>query len=330
MLHLDYAEFYITNVCNLNCERCNRFNNYAFGGHMSWQEHENDYIEWSKKLRFNRIGILGGEPMAHPDFLLWVDAIARLWPSSQIMIMTNGTYLSRYPGLYDFLQSWQGRVRIDVSRHDADAQQACLKDIENHFAEGFECFWVNSDEQYAETGILGYRSTSQDPTKTVVYDGTKDPYIWADKSWQRVYRHNGICIRYSDANIFDESVVRLDQSRASLYLTEQITDPSVSVTKCACKYSHHFLHGRLYKCGITAVLPEFVKQFPLSASEQKMRLIESYIPAHWSWSDSEIEGFLQGLREGSAIPQCGLCPDHFTSKQFAASTKKIKIQKIKT
>jgi organic radical activating enzyme len=325
---LDYVEFYITNVCNLNCNRCNRFNNYAFAGHMSWHDHANDYWQWSKKIQFKRIGILGGEPMAHPDFLLWVDEIAKLWPDSQIMIMTNGTYLDKYSDLYRLLCSYQGRVRIDISRHNSDQRQSCVQSIQNLLSDGFECFTVNSEEQYLRSGILGYRSTNQDPVQKPIYETTEDLHIWQDKSWQLVYRYKDIVVRYADADIFDEAVVRLDQSQNTLYLTSAITDPDLAVTKCACKFSHHFLHGRLYKCGVTAILPEFVKQFPLSASEQKMRLIQSYIPAHWSWSDSEIEMFLQGLQEGSAIPQCGLCPDHFTAKQFAAGTKKIKIQKI--
>lgn len=327
MMHLDYVEFYITNVCNLNCERCNRFNNYAFSGHMSWQEHASDYQAWSKKIQFNRIGILGGEPMGHPDFIHWVTEIAKLWPHSQIMIMTNGTHFVKYPRLYDFLRSWQGRIRIDVSRHNSDQRESCLTDIEKIFTAGFECFWINSEQCYLETGILGYRTTSDDATQYTIYSTDQDPHIWADRSWQRVYRHENVVIRYADADVFDESVIRLDQSQKNLYLTPEITDPDLAVAKCACKFSHHFLHGHLYKCGVTAVLPEFVKQFPVRASQEKTQLIESYAPAHWSWSDREIEAFLQGLRDGSAIPQCSLCPDHFTVQQFAAGVKKIKIQK---
>ena len=36
---LNYAEFYITNVCNLNCTECNRFNNYHFSGHQRWDDY---------------------------------------------------------------------------------------------------------------------------------------------------------------------------------------------------------------------------------------------------------------------------------------------------
>lgn len=326
-MHLDYVEFYITNVCNLNCDRCNRFNNYAFSGHMCWQDHAHDYEQWSKIISIDRIGILGGEPMCHPDFFTWVTEVARLWPQSQIMIMTNGTYLSRYPDLYGFLQSWQGRVRVDVSRHNADHRESTLQDIERVFAEGFECFHINDDDEQARTGVKGYRSTDKDTRLEPIFDADDDPHIWTDRSWQRVYRSRAVTIRYADANIFDESVVRLDTSKKNLYLTSDMSDPDQAVDKCACKFSHHFLHGRLYKCGITAVLPEFVKQFSLSADASKINLIGSYTPAHWSWTPDALEIFLEGLQQGTSIAQCALCPDHFTSQQFAAGTKKLKIQK---
>lgn len=327
MSHLDYVEFYITNVCNLNCERCNRFNNYAFTGHMSWQDHADDYEQWSKIISLNRIGILGGEPMCHPDFCTWVAEVARLWPQSQVMIMTNGTYLNRYPDLYEWLKSWQGRVRIDVSRHNSEHRESTLHDIESVFKEGFECFHRN--DAHGITGIQGYRSTDKDLDLTPIYTADHGPHIWADRSWQRIYKSGLVIIRYSDANIFDESVVRLDTSTKNLYLTPDMSDPDLAVDKCACKFSHHFLHGKLYKCGITAVLPEFMKQFAVSVEASKSSLIQSYVPAHWSWSPDELDIFLEGLRLGTSIPQCALCPDHFDPQQFAAGTKKLKLQKIK-
>ena len=38
MNRLDYCEFYITNVCNLSCNGCNRFNNYKFRGFQRWED----------------------------------------------------------------------------------------------------------------------------------------------------------------------------------------------------------------------------------------------------------------------------------------------------
>ena len=67
MYKLPRVEFYITNVCNLNCDNCNRFNNFAFSGHYRWADYESSFKEWSKIIDFPEIAIIGGEPFANPD-----------------------------------------------------------------------------------------------------------------------------------------------------------------------------------------------------------------------------------------------------------------------
>ena len=63
MYKLPYVEFYITNVCNLNCTNCNRFNNYAFAGHQRWADNKEFYQQWAEILDVQEISILGGEPL---------------------------------------------------------------------------------------------------------------------------------------------------------------------------------------------------------------------------------------------------------------------------
>ena len=86
------VEFYITNVCNLSCRGCNRFNDLNFKGHQRWTEHAEAYEAWSKRLDIPRITIIGGEPTLNPDLELWASNLRRLWPDAVIMIQTNGTY----------------------------------------------------------------------------------------------------------------------------------------------------------------------------------------------------------------------------------------------
>ena len=93
MFNLTYVEFYITNVCNLNCTNCNRFNNYAFSGHQHWAEYQKVYAEWANRINPQKISILGGEPMLNPTFIDWVEGILRLWPSTVVSVVTNGTHL---------------------------------------------------------------------------------------------------------------------------------------------------------------------------------------------------------------------------------------------
>jgi organic radical activating enzyme len=128
------VEFYITNVCNLTCRGCNRFNNLNFKGHQRWADHADTYEVWAKRLDIPRITILGGEPTLNPDLELWASNLRRLWPDAVIMIQTNGTY--QRPEHLTFWDKY--RVGFGVSLHDpATAEELKLrwKDITKGFIE---------------------------------------------------------------------------------------------------------------------------------------------------------------------------------------------------
>jgi organic radical activating enzyme len=108
------VEFYITNVCNLSCRGCNRFNDLNFKGHQLWADHAEAYEAWAKRLDLPRITIIGGEPTLNPDLELWVSNLRRLWPEAVIMIQTNGTY--QRPEHLTFWDKY--RVGFGLSLHD--------------------------------------------------------------------------------------------------------------------------------------------------------------------------------------------------------------------
>ena len=93
-------EFYITNVCNLTCNGCNRFNNYAFTGFQRWKDYQEDYEKWGERIDLPRLSILGGEPTLNPTFMDWFRGLRKIWPDSRIEIVTNGTRLDKIKGLF--------------------------------------------------------------------------------------------------------------------------------------------------------------------------------------------------------------------------------------
>ena len=106
---LNYAEVYITNVCNHSCTHCQSLNNYAFKGHQLWAEHEAQYRVLSNKIDFDTLQIIGGEPTLNPDFEKWVAGIADLWPSTRLEISTNGTRLDKInESIYQILKRNSG------------------------------------------------------------------------------------------------------------------------------------------------------------------------------------------------------------------------------
>lgn len=113
------VEFYITNVCNLSCRGCNRFNNYNFKGHQRWADHADAYEAWSKRLDLPRITILGGEPTLNPDLELWASNLRKLWPDAVIMIQSNGTYQREM----HFDLWFKYRVGFGLSLHDPNTAE---------------------------------------------------------------------------------------------------------------------------------------------------------------------------------------------------------------
>jgi len=108
-------EIYITNECNLSCGNCNRFNNHDFQGHYYWEDHAEDFEKWSSRIDAKLITIIGGEPTQNPGLSDWAKNLRRLWPSTAIMIQTNGiTTLSRQR--HDMWRDY--RVGWGISVHD--------------------------------------------------------------------------------------------------------------------------------------------------------------------------------------------------------------------
>lgn len=345
MYKLDYAEFYITNVCNLNCENCNRFNNFNFTGHERWKSHCDEYQQWSKIFDINRIGILGGEPMLNPDFLNWVQGVADLWPSADIVIITNGTQLHRWPELYDLLCKYQGRVHIRISEHNALNKDQTFSAVEKFFLGDYNRTVVNTDPDniYWKKAYSSVKDPSWPECNTPeefvnlppwIQDECHDQFHISLKIWQdEIY--SKYAIEYTDNNFVNVLVQPADDFYNSAInfnpLTKELSlkrsDPVKAIKICYSKKCHHFIKGKLYKCGVVGILPEFIKQFNVTLTDSDQELINSYVPAQLNWSKEQLDVFVKNLVDELPIDQCTFCPDQFIKQNIKSTTKKIKLVK---
>jgi len=343
-MHIPYTEFYITNVCNLNCDNCNRFNNFNFSGHSLWKDHADTYKKWSKRLTFNKIGILGGEPLINPDFMSWLEGISNLWPDSEISIITNGSQLHRHPELYNYVAQNSNRIKLTVNFHGFAQQKKVTDSIKT---------WLQ--EPITQT-IMHNRTTTEHWQQC--WDSIKDPDwpacnhakdfinlpdyiqkecldihnisldIWENQVCQTFFSDaNRVRITAGLNNSFNNSTVIFDPNSKKLTLNN--SDPKKALEICYSKKCHHFIGGKLYKCGPIGILPDFIQQFQVEISDSDRRLIHDYVPASVDWDRVDLEKFVNGLNKGEVIPQCKLCPESMTTKKFEAGNKKIKLSKIK-
>ena len=297
MYKLKYAEFYITNVCNLNCTNCNRFNNYTFKGHYNYRDYEQDYTKWSKIIDIDVIGILGGEPLLNPDVFNWVRGIANLWPNSKIAIITNGTLLDRWENLYHELLEFNGRVFLEINHHTPKTWHTIHKDVER-FLSGPLKHEIRTD------AINWVPAEVFDEANSVKFIDTNNIEVILNPAWT-----------------FKDSTIKYNKFNNTV--TVHDSNPELAFAVCDFKTCHHFIKGKLYKCGPIGILPDFINQFKVELSEKQKSLIYDYKPAEHDWTTEQLDSFIDNLINARSIPQCSLCPQKQIVKPFSATGKKI-------
>lgn len=285
MNFVQYCEFYITNVCNLTCSGCNRFNNHKFTGYQLWNDYKDEYTKWSKELTFNSMAILGGEPMLNPDFMKWVIGIRNLWPTTQMRIITNGYQLPKIKGFYEHLVA-DRRTRVCVGIHNKLHKKTVLDIVKNFLS-----------------GPLKYDFNHDEPWFITITD-INLVRIRVEFNW---WFHQGALIEQPQGFALHDSNV--EKAHAT----------------CNAKTCHHFIRGKLYKCGVAALLPEFAQQHKIFLSDQDTKLMNSYIPLSISDSIETKKIFINNL--SNSIPQCKFCPENYDLKQIFSEIKKSKYAK---
>ena len=297
---LNYAEINITNVCNYSCAHCQSLNNYAFKGHQQWNAYKNEYQKLSEQLDIAQIQIIGGEPTLNPDFDKWVKGISELWPNSKLQIATNGSKLDKItPAIYQVLLMHKGTLWITC--HDIVLYDSFLE---------FSKTFLND---------IVSDTYSNDDWKTDYEKSKTDPLIKLKTVSRKLIDKNGVEVILDWSQSFVPSVVELvDQQLTMKY----DSDPIQAHNICYFKTCHQINKGKLYKCPLVSVLPDFLNQFNVVMSEGDSKIAHSYNPA--SSTDTNFVEFVNNIN--NPIPQCKFCPSNSANKhKFIGTEKKIKI-----
>lgn len=269
-------EFYITNVCNLTCEHCNRFNNYRFSGWQKWQDYEHIYQKWSEFVVIPAIVLLGGEPLLNPTIVDWIEGCNRIF-KCDVQVLTNGTRLNHVPNLYE-------------------SQLLKIADIKNHIGISLHSIddWSEIHENI-KTFLRG-KITEEGPLVN------KDPSCWG--SAYTATDSNGVYINVYTNDHFNKSAITKIEDRFYLHdnnPTEAHAHCGFARWKC-----YHMIRGKLYKCGPVALLPEFAEQFSLQIADQDLDLLRAYQPLTVdNYPDFHQEFF---AKLDNPLPQCKFCP----------------------
>lgn len=274
------VEFYITNVCNLTCENCNRFNNHRFTGWQRWSDYEPAYRQWAQVIDLKHIVIIGGEPLLNPSLLDWIQGLDEIFGSS-IQILSNGLRLGSVRGLYETMLNAKN-CHVGISLHNL-----------NHFDEIRQNIKEFLDPDIIDEHGDGIGRSENDG----IYYSVRDK--------------NNMLVNVYLSNSFSQSSVIV---RPNGSYTLHQSDPEYAHKNCGfARYKcYHFIRGKLYKCGPVALMPEFDQQFNLDISQQDRELLNSYRPlAPEEWAQ---RGQLFMDEIDNPIPQCRFCPQTAVNK----------------
>lgn len=278
------VDFYITNVCNLTCENCNRFNNHKFSGWQDWAEYEPIYTEWAKRVKLRAITIMGGEPFLNPTLADWVAGLNRLF-GIEVQILTNGTRFKHAKSLYPALVNSpvEPKNSIGVSVHLPEEREQLEKDIMDFL---------------------------EHPVEKILPENNP----WGDQVGFR--DKNDVAVNLVEATSFGTSTIRRIHHNMRPSLAVYDSDPALAHQRCAFAMykSYHFIRGKLYKCAPVALLPEFVQQNKMFLTPDQEKLIHSYKPLTIENYDEYAEQFWSEL--DSPIPQCAMCPVEYNAKKI--------------
>ena len=291
------VDFYITNVCNHTCERCNRFNNYYFSGWQRWSDYEPIYEKWAKLVKLRAVTIMGGEPLLNPTVNDWINGINRLF-GIEVQILTNGTRFKETNGLYQAMlgaQKDQNRNHIGVSLHNMDEWPDLQKDIRNFLQNG------SGDEIIELSKDMEPSNRSNNPYYGDFYKFNSDFYF---------HDKNHVIINVYKSNMFGAAAIKLDGR--SLHNS----DPFLAHQTCGFVTfkSYHFIRGKFYKCAPVALLPEYDAQYTLNINDEDRQLLHSYRPLTVDNFDQYHEEFFANL--DNVLPQCKFCPENHDARKI--------------
>lgn len=283
---IDRLEFYITNVCNLTCSGCNRYNNYKFSGWESWSDAEPALTQWAEKIDIRHPVILGGEPLLNPDVVDWITGIRRLWPDhSGVQVQSNGTRLDLVQGLYQALDPQQGNW-IGISLHAKEHKEPLFDRIRNFLKSPIIETEDSSDP-------IGSRYQFLDVNKRKVHVWVNDTFV-------------------------QSNIIELPNGRFGLYNS----NPEIAHENCTYRRfkNYHMIQGRIYKCGPVALMPQFDDQYSFDLSDADREVMRGYRGLGIDEFDVRGQDFLNTIDQ--VVPQCKFCPESYDYKPITFSTLK--------
>lgn len=112
---LHHLDVHVTDHCNLKCRGCEHYSSIA---EPSFCELESTVADLTRLAELfesvEQIYLLGGEPLLHPDVASFVREARRIFPHTNLYLMTNGILVTRMdPALWETLRETDTTLLCD-------------------------------------------------------------------------------------------------------------------------------------------------------------------------------------------------------------------------
>jgi len=242
---------------------------------------ESLYQPWADKFDLEYFEIIGGEPMLNPNLKTWMRGLRVLWPGVEGIIATNGTYLSQVKDLHKLAAEYQYTIR--TTAHTEDLKSLVADQILSTFG---------------ECELMPVKRLPGNEHINVLQLKTK---LGVNIMVQSYINFQISPFKNSDFEFYN-------------------SDPVIAHENCQLRSCVRMIDGKLYKCGLVAVGPEFLKQHNKPVPDA----LTNYQPIQ----ASEIISLEQFSPIFEPIEACALCKESNEDIPYNVAFKNKKTFKI--
>lgn len=246
---LRYIDLHIIDGCNLNCARCFKFSPLCKDkGLMDKNKVIDDLTQLSKVVNqeLDGISIIGGEPLISPDIVFYMKECRRLFPNTDITIISNGLAIPKMnDAFFEALQ--QCDVMIAISKYYNDKfYEPIIEMLEKHNCANrfvFSCLHQMGCAMFLQMELD--ESGSQDPeaiwNKCSAKNGCvllKDGKLWSCSNH---------CMKYILNDYFGTNLHDYDEDGIDIYShTHQEIVEFLKQPKKGCRYCTEDIYNCMY------------------------------------------------------------------------------------
>ncbi|MBQ7216454.1 MAG: radical SAM protein [Synergistaceae bacterium] len=133
--------FHVTEHCNLNCASCDNFSPLADPEFLDVEEFSRDLSRMAELFRHHdcdRISLLGGEPLLHPELISIIKIVRKNFTSGRVRLLTNGILLTQQSP--DFWKTCHdNKVTIVVTHYPINIDVRKIRELAGKYDVTLEC-----------------------------------------------------------------------------------------------------------------------------------------------------------------------------------------------